>query len=67
MNHYLIAAISAALVAMGFMLMQSTINGNDDNQVFAHHMDLINSTEKTIVHQGLIASGKPDSNSYIAK
>jgi hypothetical protein len=59
MNHYLIAAISAALVVMGFMLMQSTINGNNDNRVFAHHMDLINSTEKTIVHQGLIASGKP--------
>jgi hypothetical protein len=47
MNHYLIAAISAALVAM---LMQSTINGNNDNQVFAHHMDLINSTEKTNSH-----------------
>ena len=57
MNNYLTAAISAALVVMGFMLMQFTINGNNDNQVFAHHMDLINSTEKTIVHQGLIASG----------
>jgi hypothetical protein len=59
MNHYLIAAISTALVVMGFMFGQSTINGNNNNQVFAHHMDLINSTDKTIVHQGLIASGTP--------
>lgn len=59
MNRYLIPAISATLVVMGFMFVQSAINGNNNNQVFAHHMDLINSTEKSIVHQGLIASEKP--------
>jgi hypothetical protein len=59
MNHYLIPAISAILAVTGFMFVQSAINGNNNNQVFAHHMDLINSTEKSIVHQGLIASEKP--------
>ena len=28
-------------------------------QVFANHMDTANSTEKTILHQGIIASEKP--------
>ena len=59
MNRYLIPAISATLVVMGFMFVQYAINGSNNNQVFAHHMDLINSTEKSIVHQGLIASEKP--------
>ena len=48
--------------ASSLLTVRNTIfNGSDHNQlqVFAHHMDLINSTDKSIVHQGLIASGKP--------
>ena len=51
------------LGSVSILTVANTINSNNDNQfpeqVFAHHMDLINSTENTIVHQGLIASGKP--------
>lgn len=48
--------------ASSLLTVRNTIfNSSDHNQlqVFAHHMDLINSTDKSIVHQGLIASGKP--------
>lgn len=48
--------------ASSLLTVKNTIfNSSDHNQlqVFAHHMDLINSTDKSIVHQGLIASGKP--------
>ena len=48
--------------ASSLLTVKNTIfNNNYHNQlqVFAHHMDLINSTDKSIVHQGLIASGKP--------
>jgi hypothetical protein len=56
--------IAAVMVfgASSLLTVRNTIfNGSDHNQlqVFAHHMDLINSTDKSIVHQGLIASGKP--------
>ena len=59
------AVITTILIigSPSLLTITNTINGNNDNQfperAFAHHMDLINSTEKTIVHQGLIASGKP--------
>ena len=38
-----------ALVAMGSMLMQSTTNGNNDNQVFAHHMNLLIPQKKQLL------------------
>ena len=59
------AVITTILIigSPSLLTITNTINGNNDNQfperAFAHHMDLINSTEKTIVHQGLIAFGKP--------
>ncbi|HMK59475.1 MAG TPA: hypothetical protein VK462_10490, partial [Nitrososphaeraceae archaeon] len=59
------AVITTILIigSPSILTITNTINSDSNSQfperVFAHHMDLINSTEKTIVHQGLIASGKP--------
>jgi hypothetical protein len=49
--------------ALSLLTVTNTINSNNDNQslqqAYATHMDTANSTEKTILHQGIIASGKP--------
>jgi hypothetical protein len=52
-----------ALGVISLLAVTDTIYNSSDNQflreVSANHMNLINSTEKSIVHQGLIASEKP--------
>jgi hypothetical protein len=59
------ATISSILVlgVTSLLAVTDTIYNSSDNQfiheVSANHMNLINSTEKSIVHQGLIASEKP--------
>jgi hypothetical protein len=64
------AFITITLVMMvlpSLLAVRNTIitNSSSNNhyqflqQAFATHMDTANSTEKTILHQGIIASGKP--------
>jgi hypothetical protein len=64
------AFITITLVTMvlpSLLAVKNTIitNNSSNNhyqflqQAFATHMDTANSTEKTILHQGIIASGKP--------
>ena len=60
-------------VVLGVLLtgITSFVNNNNtiynNHQVFAHHMETATSNEKTVVHQGIIASGpnpqiKPEPN-----
>src|SRR6185437_10274504 len=59
-------------VALGVLLgitnfVNNNIIYNNNHQAFAHHMDTATSNEKTVVHQGIIASGpnpqiKPEPN-----
>ena len=59
------ATISSIMVlgVTSLLVVTNTIYNSSDNQflheVSANHMNLINSTEKTVLHQGIIASGKP--------
>jgi hypothetical protein len=59
------AIIASLLIicAPSLLTGTNTINNNSHNlflqHAFATHMDLTNSTETTILHQGIIASGKP--------
>lgn len=52
-----------SLLAVTNTINSSSNNNNNNNQflqkAFATHMNTANSTEKTIVHQGIIASEKP--------
>ena len=62
-------AVIATILIIGapsLVAVTNTINSSNNNknnqflqQAFAIHMDTANSTEKTIVHQGIIASEKP--------
>ena len=53
-------AVVATIIAALLLAITNTINNNNNNQflqqAFAIHMDTANSTETTIVHQGIIAS-----------
>ena len=55
-------AVVATIIAAPLLAIINTINNNNNNQflqqAFATHMDTANSTETTIVHQGIIASEK---------
>jgi hypothetical protein len=56
-------AVVVTIIAALLLAIINTINNNNNNQflqqAFATHMDTANSTETTIVHQGIIASEKP--------
>jgi len=55
-------AVVAIIIAAPSLAITNTVNNNNDNnnqflqQAFANHMDTANSTETSIVHQGIIAS-----------
>ena len=53
-------AVVATIIAALLLAITNTINDNNTNQflqqAFATHMDTATSNEKTIVHQGIIAS-----------
>ena len=54
-------AVVATIIAAPLLAITNTINDNNNNnqflqQAFANHMDTANSTETSIVHQGIIAS-----------
>ena len=55
-------SVVAIIIAAPLLAITNTVNNNNDNnnqflqQAFANHMDTANSTETTIVHQGIIAS-----------
>jgi hypothetical protein len=55
-------AVVAIIIAAPSLAITNTINNSNNNtnqflqQAFATHMDIANSTETTIVHQGIIAS-----------
>ena len=50
-----------SLLAIATTTVNNSSNNNNQilNQAFATHMNTANSTETTILHQGIIASGKP--------
>jgi hypothetical protein len=49
-----------SLLAIATTTVNNTNNNNQIlNQAFATHMNTANSTETTVLHQGIIASGKP--------
>ena len=60
---FAIIASILTICALSLLTGTNTINNNSHNlflqHAFATHMDLTNSTETTILHQGIIASGKP--------
>ncbi|MDQ3868570.1 MAG: hypothetical protein M3250_03320, partial [Thermoproteota archaeon] len=69
-------AVVAIIIAAPLLAITNTVNNNNDNnnqflqQAFANHMDTANSTETTIVHQGIAASSpspliKPKPNEQI--
>jgi hypothetical protein len=68
-------AVVATAIAALLLAITNTINNNNNNnqflqQAFATHMDTANSTETTIVHQGIIASSPspqiiPRPNEYL--
>ena len=54
-------AVVATIIAAPLLAITNTINDNNNNnqflqQAFANHMDTANSTETSIVHQGIVAS-----------
>ena len=53
-------SVVVTIIAALLLAIINTINNNNNNQflqqAFATHMDTANSTETTIVHQGIIAS-----------
>ena len=55
-------SVVAIIIAAPLLAITNTVNNNNDNnnqflqQAFANHMDTANSTETSIVHQGIIAS-----------
>ena len=55
-------SVVVTIIAALLLAIINTINNNNNNQflqqAFATHMDTANSTETTIVHQGIIASEK---------
>ena len=55
--------VVVTIIAALLLAITNTINNNNNNQflqqAFATHMDTANSTETSIVHQGIIASEKP--------
>jgi hypothetical protein len=55
-----IFTIVATIISASLIAITNTINNSNNNQflqqAFANHMDTANSTETTIVHQGIIAS-----------
>jgi hypothetical protein len=68
--------VVAIIIAAPLLAITNTINNNSNNnnqflrQAFATHMDTANSTETSIVHQGIIASSpspqiKPGPNEHL--
>ena len=59
-NAVLVIFIIAVVLGVLLIGITNFVNNNiiyNNHQAFAHHMDTANSHEKTVVHQGIIASG----------
>src|ERR687884_53799 len=69
-NTVLVIFIIAVVLGLLLIGITNFVNNNiiyDNHQAFAHHMETATSNEKTVVHQGIIASGpnpqiKPEPN-----